>query len=158
MERSETHLRFTVFSVRSFPPLIESAIFQNSFQFCSTLRFQLHVLHNPILKQYLISSFSLRAIIFHTTISAKSYLTNLTIRGFHIKPLLTVSNMATASLYPLATKEELRKQFVGKNLKDVATPAAVLDISKVKQNCEAMLEAAEELKFGWRAHIKTHKV
>lgn len=62
------------------------------------------------------------------------------------------------SLYPSSTKEELRKHFVGRNLRDVATPAAVLDISKVKSNCDRMLEAAAELKFGWRAHIKTHKV
>lgn len=66
--------------------------------------------------------------------------------------------MATTSLYPLSSKGELQKLFVGKRLKDVATPAAVLDISKLKKNCDRMLEAVEELKFGWRAHIKTHKV
>jgi D-serine deaminase-like pyridoxal phosphate-dependent protein len=66
--------------------------------------------------------------------------------------------MATTSLYPISTKEELRKLFVGKDLKDVATPAAVLDVSKLKRNCERMLVAVQELKFGWRAHIKTHKV
>lgn len=65
--------------------------------------------------------------------------------------------MATTSLYPLSSKGELQKLFVGKRLKDVATPAAVLDISKLKKNCDRMLEAVEELKFGWRAHIKTHK-
>jgi hypothetical protein len=66
--------------------------------------------------------------------------------------------MATTTLYPLATKEELIKQFVGESLKDVATPAAVLDLSKLKNNCNRMLEAVDSLKFGWRAHIKTHKV
>ncbi|KAH6663188.1 putative serine dehydratase domain-containing protein [Halenospora varia] len=65
--------------------------------------------------------------------------------------------MATTSLYPVATKEELQKLFVGKSLKDVATPAAVLDISKLKSNCNRMLEAVDSLNFGWRAHIKTHK-
>ncbi|KAF4625620.1 hypothetical protein G7Y89_g12545 [Cudoniella acicularis] len=65
--------------------------------------------------------------------------------------------MATASLYPLANKEELMKLFVGKSLKDVPTPAAVLDLSKLKSNCSRMLEAVDALKFGWRAHIKTHK-
>lgn len=66
--------------------------------------------------------------------------------------------MATTSIYPIATKEELQKLFVGKSIKDIATPAAVLDLSKLKKNCDRMLEACEELKFGWRAHIKTHKV
>jgi D-serine deaminase-like pyridoxal phosphate-dependent protein len=66
--------------------------------------------------------------------------------------------MATTSLYPLSDKEELRKLFVGKNLRDVITPAAVLDLSKLKNNCDRMLDAVAELGFGWRAHIKTHKV
>lgn len=66
--------------------------------------------------------------------------------------------MNAASLYPLPTKEELVKEFVGKSIKDVATPAAVLDLGKVKNNCNRMLEACATLGFGWRAHIKTHKV
>ena len=66
--------------------------------------------------------------------------------------------MATTMLYPLSIKEELVKMFVGKSLKDVATPAAVLDLSKVKNNCNRLLEAVDSLNFGWRAHIKTHKV
>ncbi|RDL33287.1 uncharacterized protein BP5553_08726 [Venustampulla echinocandica] len=67
--------------------------------------------------------------------------------------------MAThvASLYPLPAKEALKEEFVGKSLNDVATPAAVLDLSKVKSNCNRMLEAVEALGFGWRVHIKTHK-
>ncbi|KAL5314521.1 hypothetical protein ACEPPN_017161 [Leptodophora sp. 'Broadleaf-Isolate-01'] len=65
--------------------------------------------------------------------------------------------MATTSLYPLSAKENLKKQFVGKSIKDVAVPAAVLDLGKVKNNCNRMLEAVESLDFGWRAHIKTHK-
>jgi hypothetical protein len=68
------------------------------------------------------------------------------------------SAMATTSLYPLPTKEELQKRFVGKSLNDVEGPAAVLDISKLKNNCLRMLEAVDSLDFGWRAHIKTHKV
>jgi D-serine ammonia-lyase len=66
--------------------------------------------------------------------------------------------MATASLYPLSLRETLVKEFVGKSLKDVPTPAAVLDLTKLKNNCNRMLEAVDSLKFGWRAHIKTHKV
>ena len=66
--------------------------------------------------------------------------------------------MATSDLYPFASKEELTKKFVGKSITDVTLPAAVLDLQKVKRNCDRMLEACEELKFGWRAHVKTHKV
>jgi D-serine deaminase-like pyridoxal phosphate-dependent protein len=50
------------------------------------------------------------------------------------------------------------KKFVGKSIKEVPTPAAVLDLSKVRSNCSRMLESCEKLDFGWRAHIKTHKV
>jgi D-serine deaminase-like pyridoxal phosphate-dependent protein len=66
--------------------------------------------------------------------------------------------MATTLLYPRAPKEELVKQFVGKSIEDVATPAAMLDLSQVRRNCNRMLSACESLGFGWRAHIKTHKV
>jgi len=65
--------------------------------------------------------------------------------------------MAITSFYPLAEKKALQKQFVGKSLKDVATPAAVLDLTKIKNNCNRMLAAVKSLEFGWRAHIKTHK-
>ncbi|KAK0115638.1 hypothetical protein ONS96_014085 [Cadophora gregata f. sp. sojae] len=83
------------------------------------------------------------------------------LKSFHYHPPPDPSGdshvMATTSLYPLSIKEDLRKQFVGKSIKDVAVPAAVLDLGKVKNNCNRMLEAVESLDFSWRAHIKTHK-
>jgi D-serine deaminase-like pyridoxal phosphate-dependent protein len=66
--------------------------------------------------------------------------------------------MASSSIYSHASKEALRKEFVGKSIKDVGSPAAVLDLAIVQQNCSKMLEAVDILDFGWRAHIKTHKV
>lgn len=66
--------------------------------------------------------------------------------------------MAASTLYPFYSKEDLIKKFVGKSLKDVALPAAVLDVQKIRRNCDRLLEVCEELKFRWRAHIKTHKV
>jgi D-serine deaminase-like pyridoxal phosphate-dependent protein len=66
--------------------------------------------------------------------------------------------MATTSFYPLASIEDLKKHFVGKSLKNVNSPAAVLDIDKIRHNCSRMLDAVDKLAFGWRAHIKTHKV
>ncbi|EHL02316.1 putative D-serine dehydratase [Glarea lozoyensis 74030] len=65
--------------------------------------------------------------------------------------------MATSELYPFYSKEDLTKKFVSKSIKDVTLPAAVIDRQKVKRNCDRMLDACEELKFRWRAHIKTHK-
>lgn len=67
-------------------------------------------------------------------------------------------SMSMMKLSDGALKETLRKEFVGKVLLEVPTPSAILDISKVKKNCARMLEAVEKLEFGWRAHIKTHKV
>lgn len=66
--------------------------------------------------------------------------------------------MATTSLYSISTREKLLKLFAGKTIEEVPTPAAVLDLSKVRNNCRRMLEACELLNFSWRAHIKTHKV
>jgi D-serine deaminase-like pyridoxal phosphate-dependent protein len=67
--------------------------------------------------------------------------------------------MTTTS--PAALEEQrqsLLKQFLGTNLRDAPVPSAVLDLSIVKRNCARMLEAVDSLGFGWRAHIKTHKV
>ncbi|CZT52373.1 related to alanine racemase [Rhynchosporium secalis] len=41
--------------------------------------------------------------------------------------------MATTSFYPLSTKEGLLKEFVGRSIKDVAVPAAVLDLAKTTE-------------------------
>lgn len=67
--------------------------------------------------------------------------------------------MAThLDLCPAPSRDLLRERFVGKSLKDLETPAAVIDLSITQRNCQKLLEAMEELGFGWRAHIKTHKV
>jgi hypothetical protein len=69
-----------------------------------------------------------------------------------------IISMAAPSFYAVSDKDELNKAFVGKDLKDIDTPAAVLDLHKIRENCKNVLEAAAQLGFGWRAHIKTHKV
>lgn len=53
--------------------------------------------------------------------------------------------------------ESLKQQYVGTSLKDAPVPSAVLDLAKVKRNCERMLDAVDKIGCGWRAHIKTHK-
>lgn len=42
-------------------------------------------------------------------------------------------------------------------LHEVPVPAAVIDVAKVKANCQAMLNTMEELGVSFRAHVKTHK-
>lgn len=59
---------------------------------------------------------------------------------------------------PLPSQAELRAAFVGKNLRDVPTPAAVLDRAVVRRNCLQMLKACEALQVEFRPHVKTHKV
>lgn len=62
------------------------------------------------------------------------------------------------AFYPPSPKDALVAAYVGKNIRDVPTPAAVLDVSVVRQNSERMLGACKSLELGWRAHVKTHKV
>lgn len=66
--------------------------------------------------------------------------------------------MSSLTFYPTSPKEALAKDFVGKSIRDVPTPAAVLNVAAARRNCERMLEAVKKLGLGWRAHIKTHKV
>ena len=62
------------------------------------------------------------------------------------------------TLLPLPPHAALREAFVGKNLGDVPTPAAVLDKAVVQRNCLQMLKACQALQVGFRPHVKTHKV
>ena len=66
--------------------------------------------------------------------------------------------MANATTYPIASEDELKSLYVGKSLHDIIAPVAIIDRSIATKNCDLMLEAAEKLNVGFRAHIKTHKV
>ncbi|KAH9903750.1 putative serine dehydratase domain-containing protein [Xylariomycetidae sp. FL2044] len=61
------------------------------------------------------------------------------------------------SLFPCPPKDRLSELYVGKDIRDVPTPAAILDVAVVKRNCERMLDACDSLNLQWRAHLKTHK-
>ncbi|KAI9653675.1 MAG: hypothetical protein M1831_005703 [Alyxoria varia] len=61
------------------------------------------------------------------------------------------------NLYPTPTKEALRKRFVGKSIRDVEAPAAVIDLAVASHNCYCMTQATEDLDIHFRAHVKTHK-
>ena len=62
------------------------------------------------------------------------------------------------ALFPLPSHDALCEAFIGKNLKDIPSPAAVLDRAVVERNCLQMLKACETLRVGFRPHVKTHKV
>ncbi|KAF4556199.1 D-serine dehydratase-like protein [Elsinoe fawcettii] len=65
---------------------------------------------------------------------------------------------APASLqFPSPSEAALKLQYVGKNVRSLPMPAAVLDAAVIRQNCKHMLETAKVLGLGFRAHIKTHK-
>lgn len=66
--------------------------------------------------------------------------------------------MASTPLFPPSPKDELTRLFVGKSIRDVPTPAAVMDVAVARQNCDRMLVACKSLQLSWRAHVKTHKV
>ena len=59
--------------------------------------------------------------------------------------------------YPLSPEEQLKSKYVGLDVKQLPTPAAIIDVAKVKTNCKLMLDAVETLQLSFRAHVKTHK-
>ena len=73
----------------------------------------------------------------------------------------TVQAVMPASIedpYPTPSREALRKVFVGRQLSDVPTPAAILDRAVIRRNCQQMREACKALGVDFRPHVKTTKV
>lgn len=68
-----------------------------------------------------------------------------------------MASITSISNYPLSPKESLASQYGGQRLEDLPTPAIVLDRSKIKKNCAAMLQVCQKLNIGLRAHVKSHK-
>ena len=71
----------------------------------------------------------------------------------------TSAGMDVQSLYPISSQANLDKAFLGKSLHDslIPLPAAVLDVSIIRKNCQDMLDAVSSLDVFFRAHVKTHK-
>ncbi|KAK6374315.1 hypothetical protein LTR64_002424 [Lithohypha guttulata] len=65
--------------------------------------------------------------------------------------------MDITNSYPLPDRASLSSAYVGKTLKDVPLPSAVLDLAKLKKNCALMLDTVKTLDVDFRAHVKTHK-
>lgn len=68
------------------------------------------------------------------------------------------SSLPTSFLYPTPSSSALKLAYIGQNLNDIQAPAAILDVAVIRRNCKLMLETAEKLNVGFRAHVKTHKV
>jgi D-serine deaminase-like pyridoxal phosphate-dependent protein len=58
----------------------------------------------------------------------------------------------------IPTQAELQQFYIGKDIKDVPKPAAILDVAIIRRHCETMLATVKALNVGFRAHVKTHKV
>jgi D-serine deaminase-like pyridoxal phosphate-dependent protein len=65
--------------------------------------------------------------------------------------------MSSIELYPTSPRDALA-QYIGKSIRDVPTPAAVINVAAIRRNCERMLHTCDKLGLDWRAHVKTHKV
>lgn len=63
----------------------------------------------------------------------------------------------TLTAFPLSPRNDLLKAYRNCSIQDLPVPSAIIDVAKVKENCQAMLNAVKELDVSFRAHIKTHK-
>ncbi|KAH6917414.1 hypothetical protein BKA70DRAFT_1252119 [Coprinopsis sp. MPI-PUGE-AT-0042] len=52
---------------------------------------------------------------------------------------------------------ELKKRYVGTLIKELRTPAFIIDKSLFEKNCSAMIKKANDWGASFRAHLKTHK-
>jgi len=68
------------------------------------------------------------------------------------------TSTARGDLALLPSKEALAKAFVGKPLTSLRTPAAIVDVAKVRDNCARMHKISLDWGALFRAHVKTHKV
>lgn len=59
--------------------------------------------------------------------------------------------------YPLSPQDKLNSTYLNLDIRQLPTPAAIIDIGKVKKSCKLMLDAVEQLELSFRAHVKTHK-
>ncbi len=66
--------------------------------------------------------------------------------------------IAAPLLYPAVPEAALKSQYLGTNIQDLPTPAAIIDRAVATSNCADMLQAARTLGLEFRPHVKTHKV
>ncbi|KAG8532758.1 uncharacterized protein KY384_002636 [Bacidia gigantensis] len=61
-------------------------------------------------------------------------------------------------LYPTPSTQQLQEAFKGRSLRDLPSPAAVIDRAILEVNCYQMLENCQALDISLRPHTKTHKL
>jgi len=59
------------------------------------------------------------------------------------------------SLLTLPSKDALVKEFVGKKLSTLRTPALIIDRKRFVENCERVTGETEKRGMGFRAHVKS---
>ncbi|OGM49868.1 hypothetical protein ABOM_001455 [Aspergillus bombycis] len=57
----------------------------------------------------------------------------------------------------MASQQELRNFYVGKDVGGVPKPALVLDAAIIRKHCQRMIRTVKELGVDFRAHVKSHK-
>lgn len=62
------------------------------------------------------------------------------------------------SLLTLPSKDALVKEFKGKNIKTLRTPALIVDKEQFRRNCERVTGETEKRGMGFRAHVKSESV
>jgi hypothetical protein len=70
---------------------------------------------------------------------------------------LPTQTFTTHRLVTLPSKDELCKAFAGQPLSSLRSPAAIIDRSVFKANCQAMAKKVKDNGLRFRAHVKTHK-
>lgn len=75
-------------------------------------------------------------------------------------PAIMESIKQTHTPWQLLTpnKDALVKEFIGKPLDELRTPALVVDRAAFRDNCAKMHQNAKDWGATFRAHLKTHKV
>ncbi|PVH96789.1 hypothetical protein DM02DRAFT_534507 [Periconia macrospinosa] len=63
------------------------------------------------------------------------------------------------SHFPLSPEPDLQQSLIGHSLTSpsIPVPSLILDRSKARRNCDAMLDVCRKLNVGFRAHVKSHK-
>lgn len=62
-----------------------------------------------------------------------------------------------SDFYATPDVEALRKEYVGKSLDEIPTPAFIVNKTIMAKNCGTMLERAVKMNASFRGHVKTHK-
>ncbi|EMG45919.1 hypothetical protein SBY92_004572 [Candida maltosa Xu316] len=58
---------------------------------------------------------------------------------------------------PIADKQKLVDEYVGKTISDLPTPSLIINKTKYTSNCQHMINNAKSLGVKLRVHVKTHK-